>query len=173
MTHRSSIMRIHTLFERFAVASAFLVLAHPLHAQRANGHPDITGVWRMDTTKFLKHDAALTALSLNVTRLGDTLLIITDGVDVGRPPFQMQARYVPEVLARVKAVADTSRRPSVLAWAGDTLVLRTVETRPGRTLSIEERWSIDASGHVLTRVQHVVDETIGRVSQQTLVSTRQ
>jgi hypothetical protein len=164
-------MRRHTLAERFAVASAFLLLASPLPAQRAGGHPDITGVWRMDTTKFVKHDAALAALSLTVTRLGDTLLIVTDGVDVGRPPFQMSARYVPEALAR--EVADSLKRPSVLAWAGDTLVLRAVERRPDRTLRIEERWAIDASGHVLTRVQHVVDETIGRVSQQTLVFTRQ
>jgi hypothetical protein len=166
-------MRLRNLLERLAVATAFLFLAFPLHAQRSGGHPDITGVWRMDTTKFVKHDAALTALTLSVTRLGDTLLVVTDGVDAGRPPFQMSARYVPEVLAHARAGADSSKRPSVLAWAGDTLVLRTVETRPNRTLSVEERWALDASGHVLTRFQHVVDESIGRVSQQTLVFTRQ
>ena len=166
-------MRIRTLFERFAAASAFLLLAGQLHAQSAGGHPDVTGVWRMDTTKFVKHDAELSALTLSVRRLGDTLLIVTDGVDVGRPPFQMTARYLPEASARVKSAADSSKRPSVFAWAGDTLVLRTVEARPGRTLDVEERWAIDASRHVLTRLQHVVDETIGRVSQQTLVFTRQ
>lgn len=165
-------MRIHALFERFAVTSAFVLLVCPLYAQGTDGHPDVTGVWRMDTTKFVKRDAELTALSLNVRRLGDTLVIVTDGVDVGRPPFQMTARYIPEALARTTWVADGSKRPSVLAWAGDTLVLRTVEARPERTLNVEERWAIDASGHVLTRLQHVVDETIGRVSQQTLVFTR-
>jgi len=164
-------MRISTLFQRIAVASAFVLLTSPLNAQRAGGHPDVTGVWRMDTTKFVKHDAELAALSLTVTRLRDTLLIVTDGVDVGRPPFQMSARYVPEVVAR--AVADSSKRPSMLSWEGDTLVLHTVERRPDRTLRVEERWAIDASGRMLTRVQRVVDETIGRVSQQTLVFTRQ
>jgi hypothetical protein len=97
-------MRIHTLFARFA-ASVFLLPACQLQAQGTGGHPDVTGVWRMDTTKFAKHDAALTALTL-------------------------------------------------------------------RTLNVEERWTIDPSGHVLTRLQHVVDETVGRVSQQTLVFTR-
>ena len=164
-------MRIHALFERFAVTSAFVLLACPLYAQGRDAHPDVTGVWRMDTTKFVKRDAELTALTLSVRRLGDTLVIVTDGVDVGRPPFQMTARYIPEVSAR-KSVPDGSKRPSVLAWAGDTLVLRTVEARPERTLNVEERWAIDASGRVLTRLQRVVDETIGRVSQQTLVFTR-
>jgi hypothetical protein len=167
-----SIVRIKTLFKPVAAASAFLFLTPQMHAQGASGHPDVTGVWRMDTTKFVKHDAELTALTLSVRRLGDTLSIVTDGIDVGRPPFQMTARYLPEVLARVTAT-DSSKRPSVLSWAGDTLVLRTVETRPGRTLRVEERWAIDASGHVLTRLQHVVDETIRRVSEQTLVFTRQ
>jgi hypothetical protein len=71
-----------------AVASAFLLLTSQMHAQGASEHPDVTRVWRMDTAKFAKHDAELAALTLSVRRLGDTLSIITDGVDVGRPPFQ-------------------------------------------------------------------------------------
>jgi hypothetical protein len=58
-----------------------------------------------------------------------------------------------------------------LTWEGDTLVLRNVEQRPGRTLQIEERWSLDASGRILSRYQSVVDGK--HLSRQILVFTRQ
>jgi hypothetical protein len=166
-----SIMYMRSAIQSFTIVGALLV-ATTASAQRAGQHPDVAGTWRMDTTKFEKHDAALASLTLTVRHLGDTLLIVTDGVDVGRPPFQMTARYLPEGSIRAGAATDTSKHPSVLTWAGDTLVLRTRESRPGRTLNIEERWAIDPGGQTLTRLQHVVDETIGRVSQQTLVFTR-
>jgi hypothetical protein len=164
-------MYMGTAVRGLTIVGALLV-GTTVSAQRAGQHPDVAGTWRMDTTKFEKHDAALASLTLTVRHLGDTLLIVTDGVDVGRPPFQMTARYLPERLIRAGSATDTSKHPSVLTWAGDTLVLRTIESRPGRTLNIEERWAIDPSGQTLTRSQHVVDETIGRVSQQTLVFTR-
>jgi len=153
------------------LASA-LLLPTTVAAQTGDHHPDVAGTWRMDTTKFQKHDAALASLTLTVRRLGDTLLIVTNGVDIGQPPFQMTARYLPEGSIPDGSAADSSKRPSTLSWVGDTLVLRSIESRPGRTLKIEERWAVDRSGHTLTRSQHVVDETIGRVSRQTLVFSR-
>ena len=151
-----------------AVAGA-LPAVSPLAAQRGS-HPDPTGVWKMDTTKFEKHDAALAGLSLTVSRSGDTLVVVTDVQDAGRAPFQMQARYLPSTLVAVAAV-DSAHRVSPFTWDGDTLVLHTIERRPQRTLDITERWAIDASGRTLSRLQTVLDGP--RVSRQTLVFTKQ
>jgi hypothetical protein len=122
----------------------------------------------MDTTKFAKHDAELLGLRLNVTARGDTLVIVTDVQDIGRPPYVSTTRYVPEL-----SPAPGTQREGVnsLAWAGDTLILRSTMARPDRTLLMEERWTIDETGHTLSRLQTVLDGK--RRSQQTLVFTRQ
>lgn len=141
-----------------------------LAAQRSS-HPDVAGRWRMDTTKFEKRDAALAALTLSVAHHGDTLVIVTDVADVGRPPFTMTARYLPEQPLGAAPSGAMAQQVSRLSWRGDTLVLNTVEARPERTLKIEEHWVIDASGRTLSRLQTVADGA--RVSRQTLVFTRQ
>ncbi|HEV8448774.1 MAG TPA: hypothetical protein VGQ44_18210 [Gemmatimonadaceae bacterium] len=124
----------------------------------------------MDTTKFAKHDAQLVGLTLNVLTRGDTLIVATDVVDAGRPPVQMRSTYLPNQAPGTQP-ADTLARMSVRGWVGDTLVLRRVERRPDRTLEIEERWTLDASGRTLSRSQTAVDGI--RWSRQTLVFTRQ
>jgi hypothetical protein len=146
-------------------------LAGVCFAMRAGAqHPDFTGVWKMDTTKFAKRDAELSALTLTVSKKADTLLVVTDVVDTGRPPMQMRARYLPLLVTKDEKSA-TPLHSSVSSWAGDTLVLRSVEERPQRTLKIEERWMLDESGLTLSRLQTVYDGT--RRSQQTLIFTRQ
>ena len=142
-------------------------------AQTGQSHPRVDGVWKMDTTKFEKHDRALAGLVLRVSHLGDTLLVITDVQDTGRPAVQMKARYIPVGLVGRDAASDTARHINLASWEGDTLVLRSVDQRPDRTLQIEERWMFDANGTTLSRLQHVLDEKLERVSQQTLVFTRQ
>jgi hypothetical protein len=108
-------------------------------------------------------------LKLTVSKHGDTLLVVTDVVDVGRPPVQMRATYLGRQ-ATGGQPADTLRA-IVQGWIGDTLVLRRVEQRPERTLNIEERWTFDGTGRTLSRSQTVVDGI--RWSRQTLVFTRQ
>jgi hypothetical protein len=163
--------RLHLVAPAAAIA-AILTAASPSasHAQSAEHHPDVIGVWKMDTTKFNKRDAELSALTLTVSHRGDTLVIVTDVVDAKRPPMQMRSRYLPERVLGSAALADTALAESPLSWAGDTLVLRRVEQRPDRKLEIEERWAFDASDHTLYRQQTVVDGR--RVSKQTLVFTR-
>jgi len=139
-------------------------------AQSTASRPDFTGTWKMDTTKFAKHDAQLVGLTLNVLTRGDTLIVATDVVDAGRPPVQMRSTYLPNQAPGTQP-ADTLARMSVRGWVGDTLVLRRVERRPDRTLEIEERWTLDASGRTLSRSQTAVDGI--RWSRQTLVFTRQ
>ena len=139
-------------------------------AQSTVSHPDFTGIWKMDTTKFAKHDAELAGLTLTVSNHGDTLLIVTDVVDAGRPPVQMRSIYPPRQAPGGRA-ADTPAPASIRGWVGDTLVLRRVEQRPDRTLNIEERWTLDQSGRTLSRSQTAVDGI--RWSRQTLVFTRQ
>ncbi len=160
----SSLLRRAALGALTSIAGSATVLA----AQTPR--PDPVGVWTMDTTKFAKRDAALSALELTVSRSGDTLIVVTDVQDTGRPPFQMRARYVPAAMVAAVASADPSRRASLFSWEGDTLVLHTIETRPQRTLDITERWAIDATGHTLSRLQTVIDGA--RISRQTLVFTR-
>lgn len=152
------------------LCATILAASRSLGAQPAASHPDFTGTWKMDTTKFAKHDAELAGLTLTVSNLGDTLLVVTDVVDAGRPPVQMRSSY-PPVQAASGQRADAPARTSIRGWIGDTLVLRSVEQRPDRTLNIEERWTLDASGRTLSRSQIVVDGI--RWSRQTLIFTRQ
>jgi hypothetical protein len=153
-----------------AIVAAASLSGSSVGAQTAVSHPDFTGSWKMDTTKFDKRDAALSGLTLTVSNRGDTLLVVTDVVDTGRPPVQMRAIYVSKQ-APGGQPADTLVRASVRGWLGDTLVLRRVEQRPDRTLNIEERWTLDKSGRTLARSQTVVDGI--RWSRQTLLFTRQ
>lgn len=149
----------------------FLIGAAPASAQRSSGHPDFQGVWRMDTTKFQKHDALLAALQLSVSQRGDTLNIITDVADTGRAPIQMRSWYVPTASVASPAPVDSRVTNGSFDWRGDTLFLRRTEHRPDRTLEIEERWALDRSGQTLSRYQRVRDGA--RLSQQILVFTRQ
>jgi hypothetical protein len=146
------------------------LLPAALIAQTDRSHRNVDGVWRMDTTKFAKRDRELAGLVLRVSHLGDTLLIVTDVQDTGRPAAKMTMRYLP---MGEGAAPDTVRHINLESWEGDTLVLHSTEQRPDRTLLIEERWTFDASGSTLSRFQHVTDTKLGRVSQQTLVFTRQ
>ena len=156
-----------------AVCATILAASVSLSGQSPASHPDFTGRWKMDTTKFDKHDAELAGLTLTVSNHGDTLLVVTDVVDAGRPPVQMRSTYLPNLPrpAAGGSPADTLARMSVRGWVGDTLVLRRVEKRPDRTLEIEERWTLDASGRTLSRSQTAVDGI--RWSRQTLLFTRQ
>jgi hypothetical protein len=135
-------------------------------------HPDpraLTGTWKMDTTKFAKHDRELVSLTLNVAQHGDTLLIVTDGRDVTGPPFTMTNRYIAEGAPSAQAMDSVSHLGRV-TWAGDTMVVRLIEKRPQRTLDIEEHWLMLSDGQTLSRFQSVRDGA--RLSRQTLIFSR-
>jgi hypothetical protein len=132
----------------------------------------LAGVWRLDTTKFVMHDRQLVELTLNVSHQRDTLVVTLNGRDVTGPPFTSTVQYVPETTAT--AAGSTENAPSQvgrITWAADTMVLRIVQARPGRTLQIEERWNLRPDGATLSRFQSTRDGQ--RLSQQTLVFTRQ
>jgi len=155
---------------RVAACVAVLCASSSLPAQGNAPHPDFIGTWKMDTTKFDKNDRELSALTLTVSNHGDTLVVVTNVLDTGRPPVKMSARYLPKIVDYDQA-ADPLVRSSVQRWFGDTLVLRRVEQRPDRTLNIEERWTLDPSGRMLSRSQTVVDAI--HWSRQTLLFVRQ
>ena len=139
--------------------------------QGASTHPDVVGVWKMDTTKFAKRDDELAALTLTVSFRGDTLGVVTDVLDTGQPPTQMRQSYLPQAMLAVSQAGAESNAPGSFRWDADTLVIQAVQHRPDRTLQIEERWMFDADGRTLRRFQSVIDGT--RHSRQTLVFTRQ
>ncbi len=91
-------MRLRRSLQLIAGISA-LCAGAPLYGQSSAARPDVVGVWRMDTTKFAKHDAELAALTLDVSRSGDTLVVATHVSDVGRPPAAFTNRYVSEAAA--------------------------------------------------------------------------
>lgn len=162
-------MRVHVI--GLIVCGGMLASGSNAFAQQPAHQPDFRGVWRMDTTKFEKRDALLSALTLSVSRRGDTLSIITDVADTGRAPIQMRSWYLPAASPGVSAASDSLAVAGSFDWQGDTLVLRRTERRPERTLEIEERWALDGSGKTLARHQRVRDGS--RLSQQTLLFTRQ
>lgn len=153
------------------LTGAALFRAPAATAQDNRSRPSLDGVWKMDTTKFVKRDKKLSDLVLHVSHLGDTLLVVTNVLDVGRAPVTMTGRYLRAALLPGGAAPDTVRNVNLEAWEGDTLVLRSVMRLPDRTLQIEERWALDASRTTLSRFQRALDGN--RRSQQTLVFTRQ
>ena len=154
-----------------AACGALLGNASTTPAQETGAHPDFRGVWRMDTTKFEKRDALLSALKLTVSQRGDTLGIVTDVVDTGSAPIQMRASYLPATTPGISTASDPRATTGSFDWQGDTFVLRRTEHRPERTLEIEERWALAGNGKTLARFQRVRDGA--RLSQQTLLFTRQ
>lgn len=78
---------------RFLVTAA-AVFPATVTAQTRRSHPNVDGVWKMDTTKFEKHDRVLTGLVLHVSHLGDTLLVVTDVQDNGAAAGKMTARHI-------------------------------------------------------------------------------
>ena len=70
---RHIIMR--TVARATLAAMALASLSTTALAAQTASHPDVTGVWTMDTTKFAKHDAALSALRLTVSERSDTLVL--------------------------------------------------------------------------------------------------
>lgn len=163
-------MRFSTAAIGILAAGAALVHAPAVRAQTSGSHPTVDGVWNMDTTKFQKRDKELVGLVLHVSHLGDTLLVVTNVQDVGRPPSTMTGRYLRAASLAGGAAPDTVRNVNVESWEGDTLVLRSIMRLPDRTLQVEERWAIDPSGSTLSRTQQVRDGE--RLSRQTLVFTR-
>jgi hypothetical protein len=161
-------MRVHVIL--LIAFGGVLAIGSKAFAQQPARQPDFRGVWRMDTTKFEKRDALLSALELSVSQRGDTLSIITDVADTGRAPIQMRSWYLPAASPGLTAASDSRATADSFDWQGDTLVLRRTERRPERTLEIEERWALDASGNTLARYQRVRDGA--RLSQQTLLFTR-
>jgi len=152
---------------------AVVAIALPcVGAQSPTVRPDYTGVWVMDTTKFEKNDAVLLALTLTVSKHGDTLVVLTEGTDAGRGQFAVTASYALDGTPR-QTTAPGSNTVSInkLSWEGATLVLSSSRDVNGRSLKITERWTLDATGKTLSKQQ--VSAIEGRARSQTLVFTRQ
>ena len=156
----------HTFILVLLVAST----ASTLGAQAPTAHPELEGAWKMDTSKFVKHDRQLVALTLTVSHHGDTLVVLTEGRDITGPQFSMTSRYLSDTSSSATEPALTAARVGFLTWAADTMVLHAVQRRPDRTLRIEERWWLQSDGLTLSRFQVVRDGP--RSSRQTLVFTR-
>ena len=157
-------------------AIAAISLAAPCaRAQASASHPDFTGIWVMDTTKFQKNDPILLALKLTVSMHGDTLRFETVATDVrgdstvnvtSRADYGLDGKSFQGSMGAGNAVM--TRR---LSWDGTTLVLSTSGNINGRSLESTERLRLDSAGKTMTR--DYVGTVNGRTQSQTLVFTRQ
>lgn len=169
-------MRISRHFRPLLAAIGVIALAAPrVTAQSQRDHPDVTGVWVMDTTKFQKTDTVLIALTLTVSREGDTLRVASDVTDKRGQALvnsTSTARYALDGSPRPNAIAGGSAVvTSLLSWDGAILVLSSAGEISGRSIMTTERWTIDATGKTMSRYH--VTAINGREVSQTLMFTRQ
>jgi hypothetical protein len=157
------------------VIAAISLAAPCARAQSPVSHPDFTGVWVMDTTKFQNNDPILLALKLTVSMRGDTLRIETAATDLrgdstvsltGRADYGLDGKPFQGTMGAGNAVMTRT-----LSWDGTTLVLSTSGNINGRSLESTERLRLDAAGKTMTR--DYVGTVNGRTQSQTLVFTRQ
>lgn len=128
----------------FAVSVA---TPNPSSAQQAP-RPDFSGRWIMDSTRSSR-DGVLSSLTLSVRRSGDTLLVRSDGANAAgafstNSIFDLTGRATENNLRGI--VLTTTA-----AWHGAILVLTSKGSANGRSMTLEDSWSVDATGSRLTR----------------------
>ncbi|HEY2824481.1 MAG TPA: hypothetical protein VGI83_02950 [Gemmatimonadales bacterium] len=137
------------------VALAMSTMALRAAAQAPVSHPDLTGVWVMDTTKFHKTDSVLVALTLTVARRGDTLTVSTEGSDLRGG---VTSSFVSKAVYRLDGAptqntmtGTTTTLTSQVSWDGPTLVLTSSGERNGKSYRTTERWTLDAASRTMSR----------------------
>lgn len=121
-----------------------------------------SGVWYMDTTKFVKHDPVLQALQLDIRQEGDSVNLVTDVTDQRKPNGPLTrtstaAHYRLDGQARQNRMGNGDLATTVASWQRDTLVFKssTIAAVDSQPLTITTRWVLDAAGTTLTQIQRM------------------
>jgi hypothetical protein len=159
---------------RTPLAAALLLLAATAlaasPATSAAKHPNFSGVWGMDTTKFHNVDPRLKDLVFRVVQKPDTLHVTTETSDEGHLST-FDATYRLDGGPRENPLPDGSgTSTATLAWESDTLVLGTLFDVQGHEYRMTQRWSLDAARKTLNEERTA--ETAGRKMSMHFVFTK-
>jgi hypothetical protein len=158
-------------FRLLGVTTALAISAiAQLGAQPAAGsqqRPDFAGTWVLDTVHSIR-DGSLPALTLTVARSGDTLSVLSEGVNAAGS-FSTRARYSFDGKPLTNALGGGTLSTTV-SWDGATMIVTSSGDASGRQIVIEDRWSLDANGRTLTR--HSSLSVNGQRRSETLVFTK-
>jgi hypothetical protein len=157
---------------RFLGATTGLAIAGLAHlgAQPAAGgqaRPDFSGTWMLDTAHSVR-DGSLPALTLTFIRSGDTLSLLSEGVNASGS-FSARTRYSFDGKPLANTLSGVTLT-SAVTWDGGTMIVRSNGEANGNQVVIEDRWSLDATGHALTR--HSSFSVNGQTRSETLVFTK-
>lgn len=134
----------------FISIGALALFGSSAWAKTGPRHPDFTGVWVMDTTKFAKTDKRLGGLVFRVAQKSDTLRVTTETSDDGHEST-FSATYGLDGKPRQNVLPDSSGvSTATVSWEGATLVLETLFDVRGRGYKMVQRWSLDAARKTLT-----------------------
>ena len=135
-----------------AIVAGFAVLAFGrVGAQTvlpSRQQPDFTGTWVLDTARSAR-DGVLNSLVLTVARSGDTLSVLSEGTNAGGG-FSTRAWYSLDGKPRTNSLGGVTLS-STVQWDGPVMVMTSTGDARGNSVTIDDRWSLDASGQSLTR----------------------
>jgi hypothetical protein len=139
-------------FRLRAVVAGLAVLAFARAGAQAvppsRQQPDFTGTWVLDTVRSAR-DGVLNSLTLTVARSGDTLSVTSEGINAGGG-FSTHAWYSLDGKPRTNSLGGVTLS-STVHWDGPVMVVSSTGDARGNSVTIDDRWSLDAAGQSLTR----------------------
>ena len=132
--------------------SALTLGAPRLASAQADGHPDLTGTWVMDTARTSRSDVSATSLTYIVTRTPTMIsmtrnIVAPQGIASGTMNYTLDGKPTPNHISQGNQEIDAS---STMAWAADTLVLSNDITVGERSVKQTDRWVLAPGGKELT-----------------------
>ena len=149
------------------VAALALALAGAQAVPASRQQPDFTGTWVLDTARSAR-DGVLNSLTLTVARSGDSLSVSSEGINAAGG-FSTRAWYGLDGKPRTNSVGGMTLS-STVRWDGPVMVVTSSGDARGNSVTIDDRWSLDAAGQSLTRRSSLTVN--GQARSETLVFGR-
>src|SRR5438093_1268926 len=133
------------------IASALASAGCPLVAQGA-AHPNLSGVWVMDTTKTEMGPMMPTAMTYTIVQKGDTLKVnrstkSSQGDMSTDLVYTLDGKPAKNSVTQMGTAADLV---STLTWEGSSLVITSTISIQGQEIHQVEKLTPDAAGKTMT-----------------------
>ena len=161
-------MRLMT--RSFTTAAVMYAVAVSHAPAQAPAHPDLSGVWVMDSSKTVVAGqlGAPTSASSTIVQHGDSLTIDRETTAEMTGPVKTRTVWVVDgkPWKNTAPINGTDVEvTSVLSWDNGVLVIRSALNVMGSDVDLLDRWTMSADGRVLVMVR------TGSVGAQDLGST--
>jgi hypothetical protein len=133
------------------IVALLLMLAAPLVAQAQ--HPDFSGKWTYDASASSQSMMGSISSTMNITQTPSTLKneqTVTSSMGTQSSTFTYKLDGSPSTNT-VDAQGQSLTLNSTATWEGSTLVITTTADFQGQAIKTVDRWSLDASGKVMTQ----------------------